>query len=85
MVKVVKETAPLLTKLNYMLYSAAVGAVAMYIYVSGYGGTMPPAGSFYTFIVGTWNWLMGPIILPIIIAVVQHYVGKKKMKRRSSD
>lgn len=84
-VKVYDEYSPLLYKFNYMLYAAVLGAVIMYAYVVGQGGVMPPPGSFYEFMAQCWKWFTGPIILPLILAAVNHWRGKNKMKRRSSD
>jgi len=77
---------PFVYKINYMLYCAFFGYMVCYMYVTGYGGTMPGQGSFYLFLSDCWQVLGLGAIAPIISAFVGRYIiDKKKRDRRSND
>ncbi len=81
----VERHKPFIYKLNYMAYFCILTWVVFSYYVTSYGGTMPPRGSFVQFLVDTWDWLTAGILGSILIPFVTSYLLKKRNRRSTDD
>ncbi|KKM93768.1 hypothetical protein LCGC14_1204980 [marine sediment metagenome] len=80
--KRVEHHKPFIYKLNYMVYTCIVTCIMFYLYVTGYGGAMPPQGTFDDYLADFWIFITTGFLAPILSALITGYIIKK---RRSTD
>jgi uncharacterized protein YqgC (DUF456 family) len=66
--------------MNYILYSLAAGYVACWWFVSRYGGSMPPPGSFDDFLSDMWGWLFVIFSSPFILTIATNYYMSQRKR-----
>lgn len=76
------ETWSFLRKTGYILAGAACGLLAMYWYVTEYGGEMPPRGTGSDIVKESWHTFK-PILIPIIVAFGTSFIHRFQRKRES--
>jgi hypothetical protein len=78
-----RSNRPVIYVINYILYALAAGFFACYMFVTGYGGSMPPPGSFDDFIKDMWPLIAPLFSAPVILTLLTAWFQKRKT--RSAD
>ena len=78
-----RSKTPVMFIVNIVIYAIGTGIFTCYWFVTNYGGTMPPPGSFGIFITDFGAWLVPILLSPIVLTLLtSHFLRKKG---RSTD
>ena len=76
-----RSNKPVIYVINYIIYALMAGYFACYMYVSGYGGTMPPPGRFEDFVCDWWALIAPLFSAPVILTLLTAWIQNKKARR----